>query len=330
MLRFFLPIGIILIVMGILMLSMTPKSYGETTGIITDAAEYIDTDSEGRSDTYYEAVFTYTVDGVQYENSFSGYAEKPEIGKEIPVFYDPDNPESVSNSKSTGVISVIMIALGVAAAAFGVLSTVRRVRKNRELDEKLKSASGTGEMPVVTPIPKERLTEYYVSFDGNSLKPGYIVEDRSRNVIFTAPMTKNSLVGNRIFTFTDRRLGRTSTHEVGHTVTQSFSNEFFSTDSYFKFDGVNIWDVLHDRGIRIATDLRSKFPKAVYTVSLNGRFFATVETSSRYVHEEDEAEHSVKIPVGRYYFRCWTEEDNIELLFLTVFAISETEQAVVD
>jgi hypothetical protein len=34
--------------------------------------------------------------------------------------------------------------------------------------------------------------------------------------------------------------------------------------------------------------------------------------------------------VGRYYFRCWTEEDNIELLFLTVFAISETEQAVVD
>ncbi len=195
MLRFFLPIGILLIVMGILMLSMTPKSYGETTGIITDAVEYIDTDSEGRSDTYYEAVFTYTVDGVQYENSFSGYAEKPEIGKEIPVFYDPDNPESVSNSKNTGVISVIMIALGVAAAAFGVLSTVRRVRKNRELDEKLKSASGTGEMPVVTPIPKERLTEYYVSFDGNSLKPGYIVEDRSRNVIFTAPMTKNSLWG---------------------------------------------------------------------------------------------------------------------------------------
>lgn len=82
--------------------------------------------------------------------------------------------------------------------------------------------------------------------------------------------------------------------------------------------------------MRVVTDLRSKFPKTVYTVSVNGRFLATVETSGRYVHEEDEAQHKVNIPVGRYYYRCWTDAEDLELLFLTVFAISETEQPVVE
>jgi hypothetical protein len=34
--------------------------------------------------------------------------------------------------------------------------------------------------------------------------------------------------------------------------------------------------------------------------------------------------------VGRYYYRIWTDTDDLETLFLTVFAISETEQAVVE
>ena len=143
-------------------------------------------------------------------------------------------------------------------------------------------------------------------------------------------MTKNAAVGDRIFTFRDCRLGRTAEHAVGHSVTQSYSNEFFSMSSWFRFDGENIWDVLHDRGVRVATDLRSIFPRVRYTVSVNGRFFATIETSGKYVHEEDEAEHKLNIPAGRYYYRCWTGEDNMELLFLTVFAISETEAAVVE
>ena len=164
----------------------------------------------------------------------------------------------------------------------------------------------------------------------NTFKPGYLVEARARNTVYEATMTKNAAVGKRIFTFRDCRLGSAQEHEVGHTVTTSYSNEFFSTNSWFKFDGENIWDVLHSRGVRIQTDLRSKFPKTVFTVSRGGRFFAIIETSSKYVHEEDEAEHKIKVPVGRYYFRCWTNEQNMSLLFLTVFAISETDQAVVE
>ena len=98
----------------------------------------------------------------------------------------------------------------------------------------------------------------------------------------------------------------------------------------YKFDGKNIWDILHDRGIRIDTDLHSIFPRVRYTLSLSGSFLATVETASKYVHEEDEAEHKVNIPVGRYFYRIWTDATDLDLILLTVFAISETEQAVVE
>ena len=91
-----------------------------------------------------------------------------------------------------------------------------------------------------------------------------------------------------------------------------------------------MWDVLHEQGVRIDTDIASKFPKMIYTMSQNGRFFATIETSSMYIHEEDEAQHKIRIPYGKWYYRCWTNEQNLDLLFLTVFAISETEQTVVE
>jgi hypothetical protein len=117
---------------------------------------------------------------------------------------------------------------------------------------------------------------------------------------------------------------------VGHTVTQTYNNEFFSMSSWFKFDGKNIWDLLHEKGIRIDTDLHNEFPKARYIVSLNGGFFATIETSGKFVHEEDAEQHKMNLPVGRYYYRCWTQSDDIELLFLVVFAISETEQVIVE
>ena len=84
------------------------------------------------------------------------------------------------------------------------------------------------------------------------------------------------------------------------------------------------------RGIRIQTNMTSKFPNMVYTIGRNGQFMATVETCGKYVHEEDAAEHKLNIPVGRYYYRVWTNETDLEDLFLTVFAISETEQTVVE
>ena len=321
--RFFIPIGIILIAMGLISLINAPAEYLETIGTITD----VDYDQE---DDEYDIDFTYEVLGQRYEGEFSGLSDEYEVGDNVAVYYDPQDPSKISNTKNTRVISAGMISVGILALVFSVISGIKAFRKSKEMDERLKESTGSDTVPEVTAPPRETLKEYYVMFDGHSLNPGYKVEDGNRAPVYEAPMTKNNLIGNRIFTFTDMRTGKSTEHQVGHTVTSSYSNEFFSESSWFNFDGVNIWDCLHDRGIRISTDLRTAFPKVIYTVSLNGRFFATIETSSKYVHEEDELDKKIAIPVGKYFYRCWTDSNDMDLLFLTVFAISETEQTVVE
>ena len=113
-------------------------------------------------------------------------------------------------------------------------------------------------------------------------------------------------------------------------MTQSYDDNGWTASSWFKFDGKNVWDELHDRGVRIRTNMRSKFPNFIYEVSKDGQAFAILETSGKYVHEDEAAEHKLNVPVGRYYYRVWTNTRDFETLFLTIFAISETEQAVVE
>lgn len=323
--RFLIPAGLILIIFGVILLGFKTDNYVETVGKVTKVEQYLDHTGED-TQTVYDVDFDYTVDGKQYSSSFTGLGKAYNVGDDIKVFYNPEDPQETTNAK-TGIIGPIAIALGAIALIGGILSAVKAFRKSKELDEQIKAAGGS---LTVEPLPKDQLTEYYVSYDGQMLRPGYIVEDKARNVVYEGKMEKNAIVGKRQFTFIDNRTGKSVDHEVGHTITQSFNDELFSAKSSFKFDGENIWDVLHKRGIRIQTNLISKFPKMIYTIGRNGRFMATVETCGKYVHEEDAEEHKINIPVGRYYYRVWTNETDLEDLFLTVFAISETEQAVVE
>lgn len=323
--RFLIPAGLILIIFGIILLGFKTNNYVETVGKVTKVEQYIDHTGEDEQ-TVYDVDFEYTVDGVKYSDRFTGLGKAYNVGDDIKVFYDPEKPDKTTNAK-TNIIAPIAIGLGALAVVGGVLTAVKAFRKSKALDEQIKAAGGSLR---VEPLPKDQLTEYYVSYDGQMLKPGYIVEDKARNVVYEGKMEKNALVGSRHFVFTDHMTGETTEHEVGHTVTQSFNDELFSAKSTFKFDGEKIWDVLHERGIRIQTNIVSKFPNMVYTIGRNGRFMATVETSGKYVHEEDAAEHNLNIPIGRYYYRVWTNETDLSDLFLTVFAISETEQTVVE
>ena len=323
--RFLIPAGLILIIFGIILLGFKTGNYAETIGKVTKVEQRLDHTGED-TQTVYDVDFDYTVDGTAYSSSFTGLGKAYKVGDDIKVFYDPEAPQKTTNAKSD-LFGPIAIGLGALALVGGVLSAVKAFKKSKELDEQIKAAGGS---LTIEPLPKSELTEYYVSYDGQMLKPGYIVEDAARNVVYEAKMEKNALVGARQFTFTDNRTGKTTDHEVGHTVTQSFNDELFSAKSSFKFDGEKIWDVLHGRGIRIQTNLVSKFPNMVYTVGKNGKFMATVETCGKYVHEEDAAEHTLNIPIGKYYYRVWTNETDLEDLFLAVFAISETEQTVVE
>ena len=320
--RALVPAGIILLVFGLIMLCMNTGSYELTTGRITSV--------DPGSDKKYDVSFTYTVNGTTYEGSFDDIPGEFTVGGPIDVYYNPEKPGNISNSKGGAFGGLLFILAGIAVAGYGIMRSGQAFRKSRELDE---TTPGAGTFPEVD-FGEYRIspgvTEYYFRFDGNSLRPGYIIEDAERNVIFEGKMKKNAVVGSRVFEFANHVTGSVTEHEVGHTVTESFNNEFFSASSWFKYDVEKIWDVLHGHGLRMVTDMRSRFPYFVYNVSRDGEPFAVIETSSIYVHEDEEAQHKIVIPAGKMYYRFWTSSGDFDLLFLTIFAISETEQAVVE
>ena len=224
----------------------------------------------------------------------------------------------------------VFIAAGIVAAAAGIFLTARAFRKSRELDAAVPNGGAFPALEFADFKNAPDVTEYYFRFDGNSLRPGYILEDAAGKPVFEGKMLKNSLVGARKFEFRDHVSGSVTPHNVGHTMTSVMNNEFFSVRSSFRFDGQNVWDVLHGRGLRMTTDLHSSFPKLVYEVARNGEPFARFESSSVWVHEEDEAAHGPAVPAGSMFYRVWTNSDDFDTLFLTVFAVSETGQAVVE
>ncbi|MBP5372632.1 MAG: DUF3592 domain-containing protein [Clostridia bacterium] len=323
--RFLLPIALVLIVIGIVLFAFNnaTKDYVETTGTVTAVNEVAGTDDA----TEYEIRFSYTVEGTAYNGEIT-LSQSYTVGESITVYYDPANPSEYSNSKDTALIAIIIIAIGVILLVASIVITVMKVKKNKELDnyvlddallEKYRNRALSNEE-----------VEYYCSYDGKTFKPGYIVEDRNRRVVYEAINTKNVPALPREFEFVNHYTNTTATHKVTRPFDTSFNNEVFSTTSTIKFDGANIWEYLHKAGIRIDTDLTSVFPKIRYIISLAGEEIARVETSSQYVHEEDEEGKKIKMPIGRYYYRIWTKELDLELLFLTVFAISETNQTVVE
>jgi len=325
--RFFVPVGIILIVFGIIMLCFNTDQYLETSGTITSVTECPTEPDEGQQ---YDLTVKYTVDGTEYETTFSNMGGNYSTGERIKVYYDPDDPKATTNSKLNGLIAPIMIAAGGLALVFGIYKTASAFKKSREL---YSSVPGGGHFPAEAFENFKNasgVTEYYFRFDGHSLKPGYLIEDAERNVLFEGKMKKQAIVGARTYEFRNHVTGESNLYEISHPVTQTYNDEFFSAKSWFKIDGKNVWDLLHDRGIRISTDLHSKIPYMIYEITLNGSPFARVETSSVYVHEDDEAKHKIKVPAGSMYYRIWTASDDLDTLFTTVFAISESEQAVVE
>ena len=323
--RFFVPLGLILIIFGVILLGMKTGGYVRTTGIVTAVTPGVPDDN---NDPTYDVEFTYTAEDGKHTGSFSGLGGDYKEGDAIDVFYNPENPSQITNTKAGNFLGPVLLVVGALAIGFGVLKTVQAFRKSRELDAALPGGD----------FPKEAfegfktapgVRELYFLFDGHALKPGYLIEDGDRKVLFEGEMLKNALVGARVFEFRNRVSGLTEEHQVGHAVTQTYNDGLFSVKSSFKVDGKNIWDLLHDRGVRISTDLFARFPNVAYDVIRNGAPFARIESCGVHVHEEDAAAHTLNVPSGRHY-RCWTSSDDLETLFLTVFAFAETEQTVAE
>ncbi len=163
---------------------------------------------------------------------------------------------------------------------------------------------------------------YFMHPDSNVLKQGFLMEDQNGTPVYEAKCLKMSLFGPASFAFTNHRTGRTEEHKIGHTITTEHHGpltiDILATKSHFKYDGQKIWDYLHAQGVRIDSHLSSGKLGMTYTVTLRGGEIATIATS---------AGKNSKFPLTtRYALDVTCEEADLDLAFLTAFAIARTEQ----
>jgi len=149
------------------------------------------------------------------------------------------------------------------------------------------------------------------------LKAGYFMKDDSGNMIYEAKMLTQPLIGASEFEFINHLSGKTTSHKVGKTLTTE-TNGGFSTSSKFKFDGKNIWDYLHEEGIRIDSSLAKGKIGMSYTVTLKGQPMATVATST--------PNGKSPVTVGNCFDVTVEDDKDLDLAFLVTFASARTEQ----
>ena len=154
-----------------------------------------------------------------------------------------------------------------------------------------------------------------------SIKEGFFLDDENGNLVMTGKVTKFSLFGAAPFEVINHKTGKTEEHKLGKTVTsESGSGDFtdlLSRKSYFKYDGKNIWDYLHDLGIRIDSNVSSGKIGMTYNVTFEGKPLANIASSSP---------KGKSIITTNLYYDIECEEKDLDLVFLVALSIAKTDQ----
>lgn len=115
--------GIVFIVVGIIGIRQD-NNWPETTGTIK-SIELVQEAVDAEDTDVYEVMVEYKVDGKTYLSDLGTYQDDFEVGKEISIRYNPENPEGIV-LPGKGV-SIIFIIAGVIAAIGGALAFIRNL-----------------------------------------------------------------------------------------------------------------------------------------------------------------------------------------------------------
>ena len=309
----------ICLVAGIYITFFQSRGFIKTTGTIVALRE----DTVDDSTVYYPTV-EYSVDGKTYTGELNTGSGSYKVGKTITVLYDPSNPGVVHSGGGIGLYFIVVSAVILAVI---VVSTVKEKQSQKQAKELRETLGRTSYAPSVQ--GEER--ELYFLTDLGTAKVGHHLEDSARRVLYEAKMTKFTVTTPFGFDFIDREHGTTTPHLVGHTE-ESDWNSFFVDNHYtFELDGVDVFKHLKQHGVSVDTSFGGGSGKLL---GLNARIFrdgveiARAESTSQYPHEEDAEAHKVaaKIPVQGFY-RVWTREKNLDLLFVTLLAFARSGAA---
>ena len=151
------------------------------------------------------------------------------------------------------------------------------------------------------------------------LKQGFFMEDENKNIIYEAKVLKQSLLGSQEVNFINHKTNNSEEHKIGGVVTTNQSGlfEMFSTKSSFKYDGKNIWDYLHEKGIRIDSQVSGNKIGMTYNITFEGQSMATIASTTP---------GGKSIMTSAHCYNVTTSDEYLDLAFLTTYAIAKTEQ----
>ena len=166
------------------------------------------------------------------------------------------------------------------------------------------------------------MNNYLLKPKTGTIKQGFFLEDKNNNIVYEGKMMKFKLFGASPFEFINHITNKTEEHKVGKTVTIEENNgtglvSALSRKSYFKYDGVKIWDYLHDKGIRIESHLSGDKIGMTHIVSLEGKEIATIASSTP---------KGKSIVTTNLYYDVTCDEKDLDIVFLVAFSIAKTEQ----
>lgn len=303
---------------GIWMTFIQSRGYVTTQATIFSISEdpnYIP-DQNTENDKQYIVKVKYNVDGRDYIRELDSYSPTYKEGDTVEIKYDPNDPSKIHSGGGFGIY--LIIAGGVILLIILILT----VKKNMSVKQ-VKNANAD-----ITYAPSEQggERELYFITDTGTPKYGHRIEDRNRRVLYEAKMTKFTMANPFGFDFIDHEKNTVTPHLIGHEEESDWNSLLIDNHYTFTIDGEDIWKHLKRNGITVKSKLGAdKVPSPSYTVLRDGQETALVETTSQYVHEEDEEEHKIagKIPV-RGFYRIYTNEKNLDLLFVTVLAFARS------
>ena len=139
--RFLIPVGLFLIIFGVVVLVINIKNqnYKEIeatiSNVILSEDEYTDADGN-HIDATYDIEVKYNINGNEYESELNGMS-KYNIGEKIKIFYNPSNPSEITQTKSL-ILPIIIIVAGIIAFVSGIISGMNSIKKYKKMKEQEK------------------------------------------------------------------------------------------------------------------------------------------------------------------------------------------------
>ena len=220
--------------------------------------------------------------------------------------------------------SIYILVVGVVILAFCILSAIREKQTQKLVKEQQESYGRTTYLP--SEQGEER--ELYFLTDLGTPKFGHRLEDRNRRVLYEAKMTKFTLTQPFGFDFIDHEHGTAVPHLVGHNEESQWDSLLIDNHYTFELDGVDVWKHLKQNGVSADTSYAAGNGRVIgmnYRILRDGVEIARAESTSQYPHEEDAEQHKIAAALpASGFFRVWTSEKNLDLLFVTLLAFARS------